>query len=89
MAGGSAASGYELFGVSWTSIFANGGVAIHATYWHNNYGEPMSHGCVNATPEDAKFVYLWTLPNVPYDAGKIEITTFDGTNVVVMDSSAT
>jgi lipoprotein-anchoring transpeptidase ErfK/SrfK len=89
MAGGSRASGYELFGVSWTSIFATGGVAIHATYWHNNYGEPMSHGCVNATPEDSKFVYLWTLPNVPYDPGKIEITDYSGTSVVVIDSSAT
>jgi lipoprotein-anchoring transpeptidase ErfK/SrfK len=89
MAGGSRASGYELFGVSWTSIFATGGVAIHATYWHNNYGEPMSHGCVNATSQDSKFVYLWTLPNVPYDAGKIEISGYDGTSVVVIDSSAT
>ena len=88
MAGGSRASGYELFGVSWTSIFATGGVAIHATYWHNNYGEPMSHGCVNATPQDSKFVYLWTLPNVPYEAGKIEISGYDGTKVVVIDSSA-
>ena len=88
MAGGSKASGYELFGVSWTSIFATGGVAIHATYWHNNYGEPMSHGCVNATPEDAKFVYLWTLPNVPFEAGMIEISGYDGTKVEVIDSSA-
>ena len=88
MSGGSKASGYELFGVSWTSIFATGGVAIHATYWHNNYGEPMSHGCVNALPEDAKFVYLWSQPDVPYDAGKIEISGYDGTHVEVVDSSA-
>lgn len=88
MAGGSRASGYELFGVSWTSIFATGGVAIHATYWHNNYGEPMSHGCVNATPEDAKFVYLWSQPQVPYVDGKIEISGYDGTHVEVIDSSA-
>jgi lipoprotein-anchoring transpeptidase ErfK/SrfK len=88
MSGGSAASGYELFGVSWTSIFATGGVAIHATYWHNNYGEPMSHGCVNATPEDSKFVYLWSQPLVPYDDGKIEISGYDGTKVQVIDSTA-
>jgi lipoprotein-anchoring transpeptidase ErfK/SrfK len=87
MAGGSRASGYELFGVSWTSIFATGGVAIHATYWHNNYGEPMSHGCVNASTEDAKFVYLWSQPEVPYEAGKIEISGYDGTHVQVVDSS--
>lgn len=87
MAGGSRASGYELFGVSWTSIFATGGVAIHGTYWHNNYGEPMSHGCVNASMEDSKFVYLWSQPVVPYDEGKIEISGYDGTHVQVVDSS--
>jgi lipoprotein-anchoring transpeptidase ErfK/SrfK len=88
MAAGSRASGYELFGVSWTSIFATGGVAIHATYWHNNYGEPMSHGCVNALPEDAKWVFLWSLPRVPYTDGKIEISGYAGTNVQVIEENA-
>ena len=88
MAAGTPASGYELFGVSWTSIFATGGVAIHATYWHNNYGEPMSHGCVNTLPEDAKFVFLWSMPEVPYDPGKIEISGYDGTNVQVVEETA-
>ncbi len=87
MAAGSQASGYELFGVSWTSIFATPGVAIHATYWHNNYGEPMSHGCVNAQPEDAKWVFLWSLPRVPYEDGKIEISGYAGTNVQVIEEN--
>lgn len=87
MAGGSSASGYELLAVSWTSIFAIGGVAIHSTYWHNNYGEPMSHGCVNAAPDDAKFVYLWANPAVPYDIGKIEVSGYDlGTKVQVIEA---
>lgn len=87
MAGGTSASGYELLAVSWTSIFASGGVAIHSTYWHNNYGEPMSHGCVNATPEDSKFVYLWSNPAVPYAEGKIEVTGYDlGTKVEVIEA---
>lgn len=86
MAGGSAASGYELFAVSWTSIFATGGVAIHATYWHSNYGEPMSHGCVNALPEDSKWVYLWTLPVVPYHEGKLEQSGYSGTKVEVIEA---
>lgn len=85
MAGGSAASGYELFGVSYTSVFASGGVAMHSTYWHNNYGEPMSHGCVNLTPEDAKFIYRWTLPNAPFTSGVLEQTGYSGTNVQVME----
>lgn len=85
MANGTAASGYELFGVSWTSIFASGGVAIHSTYWHNNYGMPMSHGCVNATPEDARWIFLWTLPEAPYDPGKIEVSGYEGTKVQVIE----
>ncbi|MHC1741003.1 MAG: L,D-transpeptidase [Anaerolineaceae bacterium] len=87
MSGGSAASGYELFGVCWTCIFAIGGVALHSTFWHNNYGEPMSHGCVNINPEDAKFVYRWTLPQVSYEIGKIEQTGYAGTNVKVIEDT--
>lgn len=85
MAGGSAASGYELFGVSYTSVFASGGVAMHSTYWHNNYGEPMSHGCVNLQPEDAKWIFRWTLPQVPLPEGVLEQTGYTGTNVKVIE----
>jgi lipoprotein-anchoring transpeptidase ErfK/SrfK len=87
MSGGSAASGYELFGVCWTSIFAIGGVALHSTFWHNNYGEPMSHGCVNINPEDAKFIYRWSLPEVPYESGKVEQTGYAGTKVQVIEDT--
>lgn len=87
MGGGSAASGYELFGVSWTSIFATGGVAMHSTFWHNNYGEPMSHGCVNLNPEDAKFIYRWTMPQAPYESGRIEQSGYAGTSVQVKEST--
>lgn len=42
--------------------------AIHGAYWHNNFGTPMSHGCVNVHPDDAKWLYdfarLGTLVNV-------------------------
>jgi len=85
MAGGSAATGYELFGVAWTSIFATGGVAFHSTYWHNNYGEPMSHGCVNLRPEVSKFIFRWTQPFCAYDPGKIEIQGYSGTKVRVVE----
>jgi lipoprotein-anchoring transpeptidase ErfK/SrfK len=85
MAGGTSASGYEEFSVCWTNIFAANGVAIHATYWHNNFGEQMSHGCVNMLPEDAKFIYRWSLPSAPYEDGKIEQTGYDGTNVQVKE----
>jgi len=57
------AEAYELPGVPWVSYFESAtGVAIHGTYWHNNYGVTMSHGCVNMRPEDAKWVYRWSTP---------------------------
>ena len=48
--------GYDLPNVPWVSYFY-AGYAIHGTYWHNNFGTPMSHGCVNMTTADAKWFY--------------------------------
>lgn len=39
--------------------------ALHVAYWHDNFGEPMSDGCVNLSPEDGKRLFEWTLPAVP------------------------
>jgi hypothetical protein len=39
--------------------------ALHATYWHERFGEPMSAGCINASPIDAEWLFGWTLPLVP------------------------
>jgi lipoprotein-anchoring transpeptidase ErfK/SrfK len=85
MGGGNAAAPYELFAVSWVSIFATGGVAIHSTYWHNNYGVALSHGCVNVPPDVAKFIFRWSQPLVQYDQGVIEITGYSGTKVMVRE----
>jgi len=49
---------YETPNVKWISYFV-GGYAFHATYWHNNFGHPMSHGCVNMRTSDAKWLYKW------------------------------
>jgi lipoprotein-anchoring transpeptidase ErfK/SrfK len=56
---------YHLPGVPWVSFFTGSGVALHGTYWHNDYGRPSSRGCVNLKSEDAKFIYRWTRPEVP------------------------
>lgn len=56
MTGTIAGDYYYLENVKWVNFF-NGGEAIHGTYWHNNFGTPMSHGCVNMTEADAKVVY--------------------------------
>ena len=74
MSGGTTGAGYDLPGIAWTSVFATGGVAIHSTFWHNNYGDPVSHGCVNCTPEDAKWIFRWIMPEVVYDPGMLDVT---------------
>ncbi len=56
---------YHLPGVPWVSFFTGSGVALHGTYWHNDYGRPSSRGCVNLISDDAKFMYRWTRPLVP------------------------
>jgi lipoprotein-anchoring transpeptidase ErfK/SrfK len=50
--------GYDLPNVPWTMYFF-GGYAIHGTYWHSNFGHPMSHGCVNMKTTQAKWLYNW------------------------------
>ncbi|MCX7851349.1 MAG: L,D-transpeptidase family protein [Caldilineales bacterium] len=50
--------GYRLPNVQWVMYFV-GNYAIHGTYWHNNFGRPMSHGCVNLRNADARFLYHW------------------------------
>ncbi len=57
-------TGYDLPGVPWVSYFTSNGVALHGSYWHNDFGVPHSHGCINMTPEAAKWVYLWSTPAV-------------------------
>ena len=64
-AGNLAYGDYDLPGVPWVCYLTNYGIAIHGTYWHNDFGRPRSHGCVNLMPEVARWVYRWTLPQVP------------------------
>jgi len=64
MSGGYGADAYYLPGVPWVMYFS-GGNAIHGTYWHNNFGRPMSHGCVNLTIADAKWFYEWAEIGTP------------------------
>ena len=50
--------GYDLPDVPWTMYFYQD-YGIHGTYWHHNFGHPMSHGCVNMQTDDAKWLYDW------------------------------
>jgi len=61
--------GYSLPNVPYTMYFYKG-YGIHGTYWHSNFGTPMSHGCVNLSIPNAEWMYNWasigTLVNVHY-----------------------
>jgi hypothetical protein len=65
MAAGNLATGYDLPGVPWVSYITQEGVSFHGTYWHNDFGTPRSHGCINMTPSAAKWLFRWTHPVVP------------------------
>lgn len=59
---------YNLPNVPYTMYFYNEqhpkiqGYGLHGAYWHNNFGHPMSHGCVNISPENAGKLYAWAEP---------------------------
>ncbi len=86
MGGNTAAGSWDVPAVGWTSLFHGDGVAIHSTYWHNNFGEPMSHGCVNVAPDDAKWIFRWVNPAVSFEAGDITIIGDGSTRITVNQS---
>lgn len=73
---------YELPGVPWTTFFEQSGVAFHGTYWHDDFGRRLSHGCVNMRSDEAKWLFRWATPN--YEPVQMEKTGY-GTRVLVYD----
>jgi lipoprotein-anchoring transpeptidase ErfK/SrfK len=71
---------YELPGVPWTCFFHEAGYAFHGTYWHDNFGTPMSRGCVNMRIEEAKWLFRWARPL--HEPGRIYTPGY-GTRVVI------
>ncbi|MCS7010402.1 MAG: L,D-transpeptidase family protein [Anaerolineales bacterium] len=89
MTGGSdARSVFDLPGVPWDTYITANGVAIHGTYWHNDFGTTHSHGCINLRPQDARWIYLWTTPVVPPHE-RLALTPGKGTRVRVVQRRET
>jgi hypothetical protein len=84
MIGGVGTDHYDLPGVSFPTYFTRSAIAVHGTYWHNDYGRPRSHGCVNVLNDAAQFVFRWSTPAVPYDQHQIIVKRGEGTKVVVV-----
>lgn len=55
---------FELRDVPWVQYFHHG-YALHAAYWHDDYGRIRSHGCINMSPIDARWFFFWTTPGLP------------------------
>lgn len=69
---------YSVSTVPWTQFFdPDRDLALHASYWHDRFGTPRSHGCVNLSPADARWLYFWSEPRVPpgwtMTAGVVEL----------------
>ena len=75
---------FELRDVPYIQYFESG-YALHAAYWHDVFGTPRSHGCVNLAPVDAHRIFFWTDPPVPagWHAVNAGEDMGDGTLVVI------
>lgn len=78
-----ASSGFDLPGVPWVLYITKSGISFHGTYWHNDYGHPRSHGCINLTPQASKWLYRWTMPTVK--PGKQFAYEYFGTAVHILE----
>lgn len=93
MSGGNPRLGtyYYLPNVPWVMFFYNNeitkmrGFSLHGTYWHNNFGHPMSHGCINMRIDDARILYEWANPPVtnPRAWSTLASVESPGTRVVI------
>ena len=74
---------YYLPNVPYTMFFY-GDYGIHGTYWHQNFGTPMSHGCVNTPTPVAEKLFYWADPQLP--EGKLAVRSSEenpGTRVII------
>ncbi len=55
---------YAIEDVPWTLYFL-GSYALHGAFWHNGFGAVRSHGCINLTPWDARWIFVWSEPVLP------------------------
>ncbi|MBK8254821.1 MAG: L,D-transpeptidase [Polyangiaceae bacterium] len=73
---------FELRDVPWVQYF-EAGYAIHAALWHDDFGRPRSHGCINLSPIDARRVFMWTDPPLPTDWHGVNASEPTGEGTVV------
>ena len=77
---------YDVGEIPWAMRFKKG-VFFHASYWHDGFGTKHSHGCVNLSPRDARFLYTWAGPAVPDGWSELEALTAATTIVRVRNAA--
>lgn len=93
MSGGSGADYYNLPNVPYVMYFSNAEVAasrgfsLHGAYWHNNFGHPMSHGCINMKETDVAKLYDWATP-VSTGTTTHSSTANPGTTITIYDDES-
>lgn len=76
---------YSIQDVPWT-MFYSGSYALHGAFWHRNFGQVRSHGCVNLGPSDARWLFNWTTPFLPEGWHGVNATDDSpGSTVIVRD----
>lgn len=80
-----ATGSYDLPNVPFTQYYAEGGYAIHGTYWHDGYGTVQSQGCVNLTVTDGAYLFERTKPSVPSGANERWASIAQATPVIILD----
>ena len=74
---------YRIDDVPWVMYFEKS-YALHGAFWHSSFGRERSHGCVNLTPHDARFIFQWAGPNIPEGWHGVRASKHNpGTKVVV------
>ena len=76
------AGNFELRDVPYVQYFQDG-YALHSAYWHDHFGLPRSHGCINMAPIDALRVFRFTDPPVPEGWHGMNVESGKGTMVVI------
>ena len=82
-------AGRDANGVAWRSpevpyvAYYDGARALHGAWWHDWFGRPRSHGCINLTPADARWLFAWLDPPLPPEWYAVMVPEEDGTLVVV------
>jgi lipoprotein-anchoring transpeptidase ErfK/SrfK len=80
---------YYLPNVQYVMYFYNSeipkwrGYGLHGTYWHSNFGHPMSHGCINMKTEEAQQIYQWASPDLSGKNSTLSSNENPGTEIII------